>query len=147
MENILDIDTFDPALVGDPVLCLVSEAPACLTRRCTSDCQWHGKGLFLPAETLASNGGAHIYHQYTIRVKNRDSLAEGLSNAGIGNSVYYPLCLHQQECFSDLCYAGLEELCPHAVCASNQALSLPIYPELSEDDQRRVVETIGQLLA
>jgi dTDP-4-amino-4,6-dideoxygalactose transaminase len=126
---------------------LVSEAPACWTRGCTSDCEWEGQGVLLPPETIALNGGAHIYHQYTIRVKNRDSLAEGLSNAGIGNSVYYPLCLHQQECFSDLGYAELEELCPHAVCASNQALSLPIYPELSEDDQRRVVETIGKLLA
>ncbi len=126
---------------------LVSEAPACWTGGCGGNCSWEGQGVVLPYETVALNGGAHIYHQYTIRVKNRDSLAEGLSNAGIGNSVYYPLCLHQQECFSDLGYAGLEELCSHAVCASNQALSLPIYPELSEDDQHRVVETIGRLLA
>ena len=126
---------------------LVSEAPACWTGACSGDCAWHGKGLILPAETVANNGGAHIYHQYTIRVKNRDSLAKGLTAAGIGNSVYYPLCLHQQECFSNLGYAELEELCPHAVCAANQALSLPIYPELSEDDQRRVVDTIGSLLA
>ena len=102
--------------------------------------------MVLPYETVALNGGAHIYHQYTIRVKNRDQLAQGLTDAGIGNSVYYPLCLHQQECFSDLGYAEVEELCPHAVCASNQALSLPIYPELSENDQRRVFENIGRLL-
>jgi dTDP-4-amino-4,6-dideoxygalactose transaminase len=126
---------------------LVSEAPACWTEGCTSDCEWEGQGVLLPPETIALNGGAHIYHQYTIRVKNRDKLAKGLTAAGIGNSVYYPLCLHQQECFSDLGYAEVEEFCPHAVCASNQALSLPIYPELSEDDQRRVVETIGRLLA
>ncbi len=125
---------------------LASEAPSCWGQACNGDCAWHGKGLILPAETVASNGGAHIYHQYTIRVKNRDSLAKGLTASGIGNSVYYPLCLHQQECFSNLGYAELEELCPHAVCAANQALSLPIYPELSEDDQRRVVEVIGKLL-
>ena len=125
---------------------LVSEAPACWTGVCTSDCEWEGQGVVLPYETVALNGGAHIYHQYTIRFKNRDSLAEGLSNAGIGNSVYYPLCLHQQECFLDLGYAEVKEVCPHAVCAANQALSLPIYPELSEDDQCRVVETIGRLL-
>ncbi len=126
---------------------LASEAPSCWGQACSGDCAWHGKGLILPAETVASNGGAHIYHQYTIRVKNRDSLAKGLTAAGIGNSVYYPLCLHQQECFSNLGYAELEELCPHAVCAANQALSLPIYPELSETDQRRVVNTIESLLA
>ena len=126
---------------------LVSEAPHCWTKDCSENCVWDGNGVILPTETVASNGGDHIYHQYTIRVKNRDAVAKGLTNAGIGNSVYYPLCLHQQECFSDLGYAGVEELCPNAVCAANQALSLPIYPELSENNQRRVVKTIGSLLA
>ena len=126
---------------------LVSEAPHCWTKDCSENCVWDGNGVILPTETVASNGGDHIYHQYTIRVKNRDTVAKGLTNAGIGNSVYYPLCLHQQECFSDLGYAGVEELCPNAVCAANQALSLPIYPELSENNQRRVVKTIGSLLA
>ena len=126
---------------------VVSEAPHCWTKDCCGNCVWDGNGVILPTETVASNGGDHIYHQYTIRVKNRDAVAKGLTNAGIGNSVYYPLCLHQQECFSDLGYAGVEELCPNAVCAANQALSLPIYPELSENNQRRVVKTIGSLLA
>ena len=126
---------------------LVSETPSCWTQTCGGDCAWHGKGLILPVETVACNGGAHIYHQYTIRIKNRDSLAQGLTKARIGNSVYYPMCLHHQECFSDLGYVGIEELCPHAVCAANQALSLPIHPELSEGDQRRVVDKIVQLLA
>ena len=125
---------------------LVSEAPNCWDQTCGGDCAWHGKGVVLPAETVAGNGGAHIYHQYTIRVKNRDSLAQSLSNAGIGNSVYYPVGLHQQECFSDLGYTEVEELCPNAVCAASQALSLPMYPELSEDEQRRVVEVTGSLL-
>ena len=126
---------------------LASEAPSCWGQACGGGCAWHGNGVVLPYETVAANGGAHIYHQYTIRVKNRDAVGAGLTKAGIGNSVYYPLCLHQQECFSNLGYAKLEELCPHAVCAANQALSLPIYPELSEYDQRRVVDTIGSLLA
>lgn len=126
---------------------LVSEAPHCWTKDCCGNCVWDGNGVILPTETVASNGGDHIYHQYTIRVKKRDAVAKGLTKAGIGNSVYYPLCLHQQECFSDLGYAGVEELCPNAVCAANQVLSLPIYPELSENNQRRVVKTIGSLLA
>ncbi len=125
---------------------LASETPSCWGQSCSGDCAWHGKGLILPAETVASNGGTHIYHQYTIRAKNRDSLAQGLSDAGIGNSVYYPLSLHQQECFSNLGYAEVEELCPNVACAASQVLSLPIYPELSEDDQRRVVDVIGKLL-
>ena len=66
---------------------------------CNGDCAWHGKNVILPSETVARNGGAHIYHQYTIRVKNRDLLAQGLDDAGIGNSVYYPLCLHNKNVF------------------------------------------------
>ena len=63
---------------------LVSEAPSCWKQTCGGDCAWHGKGVVLPAENVATIGGSHIYHQYTIRVKNRNSLAQGLSEAGIG---------------------------------------------------------------
>ena len=126
---------------------LVSEAPVCWTGGCSPVCEWEGQGLVLPLETVALNGGTHIYHQYTIRVKDRNQLAKRLTDAGIGNSVYYPLCLHQQKCFTDLGYAEVKELCPCAVCASRQVLSLPLYPELSESDQQRVVDTIGRLLA
>ena len=56
----------------------VSEAPSCWKQTCSGDCVWHGKGVVLPSETVAGNGGAHIYHQYTIRVKNRDSLLKAL---------------------------------------------------------------------
>lgn len=126
---------------------LVTEAPLCWNQGCVGDCKWQDRGVIVPTETVAANGGSHIYHQYTIRVKNRDAIARGLTDSGIGNSVYYPLCLHQQECFINLGYSSVIELCPYAVCAAGQALSLPIYPELSEDDQYRVVETIGRLLA
>ena len=125
---------------------LVSETPSCWAESCSGDCAWHRKGVVLPSTMVSKNGGTHIYHQYTIRVQNRDAIGAGLTKVGIGNSVYYPLCLHQQECFSNLGYAGVEELCPNAVCAAKQVLSLPIYPELSEADQRRVVETICKSL-
>jgi dTDP-4-amino-4,6-dideoxygalactose transaminase len=112
---------------------LVSEAPACWTGGCSGDCAWDGQGVVLPYETVALNGGAHIYHQYTIRVKNRDSLAEGLDRRGYWKLGVLPPLLAPARMFFGSWLCWLEELCPHAVCASNQALSLPIYPELSED--------------
>ena len=102
--------------------------------------------LITPKEVQGNpeNGGRHIYHQYTIRVKNRDELADALTKAGIGNAVYYPLPLHVQECFSDLGYTP--EDCPEAMLASEQALSLPIYPELKEEQVNFVVQTVTHFL-
>lgn len=110
------------------------------------ECTLPGDKLILPAETTGAPdaGGRHIYHQYTIRVKNRDELADHLKEEGIGNSIYYPVPLHIQECFSDLGYKP--EDCPAAVCASKQALSLPIYPELREEQIERVVDVIVSFL-
>ncbi len=110
------------------------------------DCELLDSKIILPKETTGqeSEGGRHIYHQYTIRVKNRDRIQDQLNKEGIGSSVYYPLPLHIQECFSNLGYKA--EDCPRAVCASNQALSLPIYPELKEDQIKKVVNTIAKAL-
>lgn len=98
--------------------------------------------IILPSEITGSPeaGGRHIYHQYTIRVQKRDELADHLNENGIGNSIYYPVPLHIQECFSDLGYKT--EDCPEAVTASKQVLSLPIYPELTEEHISQVVDTV-----
>ncbi len=71
-----------------------------------------------------------IYNQYTIRVSRRDELQAYLKSQGIGTSVYYPLPLHLQPCFSYLGYKHGE--CPEAERAAQEVLSLPIYPELTE---------------
>jgi len=84
----------------------------------------------------------HIFHQYTIRVLNgqRDALRDYLKEQGIGTFIYYPLPLHSQECFQDLEYS--EGDLPHAETASQEALSLPVFPELSEEEQAYVVRAI-----
>lgn len=109
-------------------------------------CQLSDSKIILPKETTGAevNGGRHIYHQYTIRVKHRDQVQKALKNERIGSSVYYPLPLHVQECFSSLGYKP--EDCPKSMCASNQALSLPIYPELDEEQIKKVVNTISKVL-
>lgn len=101
-----------------------------------------GGKVVTPIELTGSpkNGGKHIYHQYTIRLKNRNELSDHLSSQNIGNSIYYPVPLHIQECFSNLGYVG--EDCSNAMIAAAQAVSLPIYPELKIGDIQTVVREI-----
>lgn len=81
-----------------------------------------------------------IYNQYTIRVAARDALQTFLKEKGIGNSVYYPLSLHQQACFSDLGYA--EGAFPESERAAKEVLSLPVYPELTAVQRDEVVAVV-----
>lgn len=96
-------------------------------------------GIVLP-KILPTN--TSIYNQYTLRVKNgkRDALLKHLTEHQIGAGVYYPLCLHQQECFAYL--GGKEGDLPESEKAAKEVLSIPIYPELSEAQVRFVGETI-----
>ena len=111
-----------------------------------SGCSLDDHKVITPMEVTGSpkSGGNHIYHQYTIRVKKRDELSSYLNSKDIGNSVYYPVPLHVQECFSELKYK--ESDCPKAICASKQALSLPIYPELTRAEIETIVATIKEFI-
>ena len=87
----------------------------------------------------------HVYNQFTIRTKSRDSLKDSLRLAGIPSEIYYPLCLHLQGAFKDLGYAAGDF--PVSESASEQVLSLPVYPELSDEQQDRVVDAIADFFA
>jgi dTDP-4-amino-4,6-dideoxygalactose transaminase len=86
----------------------------------------------------------HVYNQYTIATPARDGLRAHLRTQQIGNEVYYPLPLHMQECFRDLGHAPGSF--PHAERAALEVLSLPIFPELGEQRQRRVVDAVVSYL-
>ena len=83
----------------------------------------------------------HVYNQFVIRAKDRDGLKSYLKDEGIGTEVYYPLSLHLQECFKYLGYKSGEF--PESERASEEALAIPIYPELGDEAQGYVVESIA----
>jgi dTDP-4-amino-4,6-dideoxygalactose transaminase len=98
-------------------------------------------GIVLPIE---AGFGRHIYHLYTIRTKYRDELSAYLKTYGISSEIYYPLPLHLQECFSDMGFKSGDF--PQSERAAKETLSLPIYPELSEDMLSRIVDTSVEFL-
>lgn len=87
----------------------------------------------------------HIYNQYVIRVEDRDELRAFLKEKGIGAEIYYPVPLHLQECYSELEYRAGDM--PVSEEASQQVLALPIYAELTQEQQGQVAEIIGGFLA
>lgn len=82
----------------------------------------------------------HIFHQYTIQVPQRDELQAHLKGKGIGHAVYYPLALHLQPCFAHLAYR--RGSLPVTEAAMDSVLSLPIYPELTPNQQDAVIDAV-----
>jgi dTDP-4-amino-4,6-dideoxygalactose transaminase len=82
----------------------------------------------------------HIFHQYVIRVPERDRLKKFLTEDGVGTDIYYPIPLHLQECYAFMKHRRGD--LPNSEKASEEVLALPIYPELTEDQQLMVVDRI-----
>jgi dTDP-4-amino-4,6-dideoxygalactose transaminase len=85
-------------------------------------------------------GNWSVYNQYVIRVADRDAVKKRLADRGIGTAVYYPISLHEQECFAYLGYSKGD--LPESEKACHEVLALPIYPELEEPQIRYVAEEV-----
>ena len=100
------------------------------------------KRIALPVEP---RGLHHVYNQFVIRVPERDQLREHLRNSGIPTEIYYPSPLHLQLAFADLGYRAGDF--PQSEAASQQVLALPVFPQMTEEQQKMVVDGIAQFFA
>ncbi len=87
-------------------------------------------------------GYEHVFHQYTIRVPRRDELQKFLNERKIGNAVYYPAPLHLQPIYARLGHS--RAAFPEAERAADEVLSLPMFPELREEQVQRVAEAVAE---
>jgi len=91
---------------------------------------------------VAESENSHVFHQYTIRAKNRDRLKRFLFNNGVPTMIYYPLPLHLQPALKYLNYKKGDF--PESEKAAKEVLSLPIFPELSKKEQDLVIKKIKE---
>jgi dTDP-4-amino-4,6-dideoxygalactose transaminase len=96
------------------------------------------KGIVLP---ITDPRAGHVFHQYVIRAPRRDELRQYLTDRKIGSEIYYPVPLHLQTSLSHLGYKQGDF--PISEAAADEVLALPIYPEVREDEQQTVVDTIA----
>jgi UDP-2-acetamido-2-deoxy-ribo-hexuluronate aminotransferase len=126
------LDTFDEEVaariaIGDRYVALLASVPGVETIRVADD-------------------RTSVWGQFTIRVRDRDNLLPRLSEAGIPTAVHYPIPLHRQKAYSQLCrVAGTLEM---SEAAAASVMSLPMHPTIDEAVQERIVHTlIGAMLA
>jgi len=100
------------------------------------------KWITAPAQP---EGVGHVYNQFVIRTRQRDALKEHLRNSGIPTEIYYPSPLHLQPAFSYLGYGP--GTFPEAEAACHEVLALPVFPTMTEEQQRIVVNAMVEFFA
>ena len=100
------------------------------------------QALTLP---VPPEGLRHVYNQFVIRAQNRDQLREHLRSRGIPTEIYYPHPLHLQPAFADLGY--VQGAFPQAEDVSKHVLALPIFPQMTEEQQKLVVDATAEFFA
>jgi dTDP-4-amino-4,6-dideoxygalactose transaminase len=95
----------------------------------------------IPGLALSIDNGGHSYNQFTIQTERRDGLRDFLAQNGIGTTIYYPLALHRQPVFQSLADPGV---LPVSEALTGKVLSLPLFPELTPEEQSYVIAKIRQ---
>ena len=90
-------------------------------------------------------GVTHAYHQYTLRVNERDAFAEALKARGVGSAIYYPIPVHRQKPFLAIGYG--HETLPVTERLTAQVLSIPVHPSLSDDEVSAVIDAVNATAA
>ncbi len=98
-------------------------------------------GVILPA---IAKGCDHVFHQYTVRVQERDKVQKLLTARGVASTVYYPTPIHLQPIYASLGYRSGD--LPECERAAQEALSLPIYPELTNEQIEHVANALAESL-
>lgn len=107
---------------------------------------YHERFENLPVQTPATApGNTHTYHQYTLRVPDRDRLVKEMQAAGVGAMIYYPVPIHLQKAFQSSGYQPGD--LPVSEKAAAEVLSLPIFPELTDAQAEQVADTLTTLLS
>jgi perosamine synthetase len=102
------------------------------------------KGISGIVPAVTKPGYTHVFHQYTIRAKKRDELADFLKEKGIGTGVHYPIPIHKQPYYMEL---GYRDSLPISEKAAEEVLSLPVHPALSGDDVQKIVKETREFYA
>jgi len=102
------------------------------------------KGISGIVPAVTKPGYTHVFHQYTIRTKKRDELADFLKEKGIGTGVHYPIPIHKQPYYMEL---GYRDSLPISEKAAEEVLSLPVHPALSGDDVQKIIKEINGFYA
>lgn len=97
------------------------------------------KGIVTPK---VRDNSDHVFHQYTIRIPDRDNAARKLRENGVGVGIHYPTPIHQQPLYKEL---GYSDVFPVAEAASREVLSLPVHPTLTKDELDFIIQAIARL--
>jgi perosamine synthetase len=100
------------------------------------------RGVLTPA---VRPGVTHVYHQYTIRVVHRDRFAEALRERGVGTGIYYPIPVHRQKPFLAMGYG--DERYPVTDRLTEEVLSIPVHPSLTDDEVSTVIAAVNGVAA
>lgn len=142
------LDTIQAALLGVKLKRLDSWTEKRQQHAAKYDAMFRGRGLHeqigLPSEIA---GRSHVWNQYTVRVGGgqRDALKAHLASRKIGSEIYYPVALHQQQCYASLGYR--EGSLPETERAAQEVLSLPVFPEMTERELVAVVDAVCDFCA